>query len=87
MVFRTYRIKNIRTGEYLPGTYRKAEVLQICGRKFEPSAYANARTTVAGKWLVEYADEAYYDNEGWESKWAKEWDEIRMRFLKAGRLA
>ena len=86
-----YRMKNIRTGEYLPKVYKAAEVVEIVGKKFEVSNYARYRTAIDSKWLIEFADgfDGYIDpnegwNDGWEVLWKKEWDKARMKLLKAG---
>ena len=85
---RKYKIKDIRTGQYLPGVYRSKQVREICDLNHEPSLYAYSGNTWAGRWKIEYADESEELEEpiGWQSEWMAEWEKARKKLLKAGGL-
>jgi hypothetical protein len=81
-----YKIKNIRTGEYFPGVYRKSEVAQLIGIKHDLTGYAKHGHAINGMWKIEYADEEKPTEDkssGLEAEWAREWDKARLKLLKA----
>lgn len=84
---RKYRIKDIRTGQYLPGAYTSGQVRQICGMRHDVSGYASRGSVYCERWKVEYADDDAELIEknvlGWESEWCMEWDKARLKLLKA----
>ena len=87
---RKYRIKDIRTGQYLPGVYSSKEVKSICDLKYSVSNYADNGNVWGARWKIEYADEseAFTEHEalGWQSEWSAEWEKARKKLLKAGGL-
>lgn len=86
-----YKIKNIRTGEYMQGVYRAGQVQELIGLRHDVNTYAARGQTWGGKYKIEYADDSEELAKpvllGWESEWQREWDKARMKLLKAYGLA